>query len=79
MSQVVHGQGVLGLGQARYLLAAVMAKRKSKVPWKRASPHPTRHKKLSAKEKAEAKRMARAAGRPYPNLVDNMREARKKK
>jgi hypothetical protein len=26
----------------------------------------------------ESKRMAEAAGRPYPNLVDNMRAARKK-
>jgi hypothetical protein len=26
-----------------------------------------------------AKAMAKAAGRPYPNLVDNMRAARKKK
>lgn len=35
-------------------------------------------KALSAKRKASAKAMAKAAGRPYPNLVDNMRAARKK-
>lgn len=35
-------------------------------------------KKLSAAKKAKAKSMAKAAGRPYPNLVDNMRAARKK-
>lgn len=35
-------------------------------------------KKLSAKKKSAAKAMAKAAGRPYPNLVDNMRAARKK-
>lgn len=35
-------------------------------------------KKLSPKKKAAAKAMAKAAGRPYPNLVDNMRAARKK-
>ena len=35
-------------------------------------------KKLSPAEKASAKAMAKAAGRPYPNLVDNMRAARKK-
>lgn len=35
-------------------------------------------KKLSPKKKASAKAMAKAAGRPYPNLVDNMRAARKK-
>jgi len=33
---------------------------------------------LSAAKKASAKKMAKAAGRPYPNLVDNMRAARKK-
>ena len=29
-------------------------------------------------KKAKAKAMAKAAGRPYPNLVDNMRAARSK-
>ena len=36
-------------------------------------------KKLSPKKKAAAKARAKAAGRPYPNLVDNMAAARKKK
>lgn len=35
--------------------------------------------KLSPAQKASAKSMAKAAGRPYPNLVDNMRAAAKKK
>lgn len=35
-------------------------------------------KKLSPAKKASAKAAAKAAGRPYPNLVDNMRAARKK-
>ena len=35
-------------------------------------------KALSSAKKASAKAMAKAAGRPYPNLVDNMRAARKK-
>jgi hypothetical protein len=34
-------------------------------------------KKLSSAKKASAKAAAKAAGRPYPNLVDNMRAARK--
>jgi hypothetical protein len=34
-------------------------------------------KKLSPAKKASAKAMAKAAGRPYPNLVDNMRAAKK--
>lgn len=35
-------------------------------------------KKLSPAKKASAKAAAKAAGRPYPNLVDNMRAARSK-
>ena len=34
--------------------------------------------KLSSAKKSKAKAMAKAAGRPYPNLVDNMRAARGK-
>ena len=34
-------------------------------------------KKLSPAGKAKAKAMAKAGGRPYPNLVDNMRAAKK--
>ena len=34
-------------------------------------------KKLSSAKKSAAKAAAKAAGRPYPNLVDNMRMARK--
>jgi len=36
-------------------------------------------KPLSTEQKAKAKRTAKAAGRPYPNLVDNMNAARKGK
>jgi len=35
-------------------------------------------KPLSTKQKAFAKATAKSAGRPYPNLVDNMRAAKKK-
>lgn len=35
-------------------------------------------KKLSPAKKSSAKAMAKAAGRPYPNLVDNMRAAKKR-
>ena len=35
-------------------------------------------KKLTSAKKAKAKAMAKAAGRPYPNLIDNIRAARKK-
>lgn len=36
-------------------------------------------KKLSPAQKASAKASAKKAGRPYPNLIDNMKAARKKK
>ena len=36
-------------------------------------------KKLTPAKKASAKASAKAAGRPYPNLVDNMRAAKGKK
>jgi hypothetical protein len=45
-------------------------------------PRPTKlgkPKPLSLKKKAIAKASAKAAGRPYPNLVDNLKAARKKK
>lgn len=35
-------------------------------------------KPLTPAKKAAAKKMAKAAGRPYPNMVDNLRTARKK-
>ena len=41
------------------------------------TPNPAKkHKKLSADKKAKAKASAKAAGRPYPNLIDNMKAAR---
>jgi len=33
-------------------------------------------KKLTSAKKAKAKAAAKAAGRPYPNLIDNMRAAK---
>ncbi|MET0292706.1 MAG: DUF6321 domain-containing protein [Steroidobacteraceae bacterium] len=60
-----------------------MAKRKKSakrsVPWKRAAPKGSKHRSLTPAKKAAAKRRAKKAGRPYPNLVDNMRAARGKK
>lgn len=43
-------------------------------------PDPTKKdKKLSKSQKSSAKARAKAAGRPYPNLVDNMNAAKKGK
>jgi len=35
--------------------------------------------KLTPEQKSKAKAAAKKAGRPYPNLVDNVRAARKSK
>jgi hypothetical protein len=56
-----------------------MPKTKAKVPWKKPAPNRVVHTKLTPAEKATAKRSAAKAGRPYPNLVDNMKVAKKKK
>ena len=52
-----------------------MAKRTSEEPpWKRANPAKASGQSapLTQAQKAEARERAREAGRPYPNLVDNM-------
>ncbi|MBC7942464.1 MAG: hypothetical protein H7Z19_22395 [Chitinophagaceae bacterium] len=52
---------------------------KAPVPWEQANPKDEgEHSHLSPQSKAAAKRRAKAAGRPYPNLVDNMAAAKKK-
>ena len=43
------------------------------------TPNPkAKSKALTPAKKASAKAAAQAAGRPYPNLIDNMRAARSK-
>ena len=56
-----------------------MAERsESRPPWKRKNPK-KRSTSLSPKQKSAARARARSAGRRYPNLVDNMAVARKRK
>lgn len=44
------------------------------------TPDPTKKDKhLSKSKKASAKARAKKAGRPYPNLIDNMAASKKKK
>lgn len=40
--------------------------------WDQPNPNKGEGNKMSPSQRAEAKRRAKAAGRPYPNLVDNM-------
>ena len=58
--------------------SAVLLKSGGKV-WDKPRPKGLgKPKKMSEAKKSSAKAMAKAAGRPYPNLVDNMRAAKKK-
>jgi hypothetical protein len=50
----------------------------TKPPWKKKRPA-KKAKKLTPGKKKKAKARARAAGRTYPNLVDNMWATGKKK
>jgi hypothetical protein len=56
-----------------------MAMSMNKKIWNKARPKNLGESKpLSSSEKASAKASAKKAGRPYPNLIDNMAAARKK-
>jgi len=51
---------------------------KSKPVWYKPNPK-KKSTPLSSTQKASAKARAKKAGRPYPNLIDNMAASRKKK
>ena len=51
---------------------------KKKAFWDTKNPK-EKSKKLTPAQKTAAKAKAKAAGRPYPNLIDNAAAARKKK
>jgi len=51
----------------------------SNAPWEKKRPEKLgKPKRLTPQQKQAAKAAAAAAGRPYPNLIDNMNAARKK-
>lgn len=57
-----------------------MPRKANSAVWDKARPKGLGEPKpLSSKQKSSAKATAKAAGRPYPNLVDNMRAASKKR
>jgi len=62
----------------REIIQKVNKMAKDKQVWDTPNPK-SKSKKLAPKAKASAKAMAKAAGRPYPNLIDNMRATKKKK
>ena len=54
-----------------------LAESKAKKVWEKKNPN-KESKRLTPAQKSAAKARARKAGRPYPNLIDNMAAARKK-
>lgn len=50
---------------------------KKKPVWEKTNPK-KESKPLTSSQKTAAKKRAKAAGRPYPNLIDNMAAGRKK-
>lgn len=50
----------------------------AKKPWEKPNPK-KKSTPLTASQKSSAKAKAKAAGRKYPNLVDNMNAAKKGK
>lgn len=58
-------------------MAAKKKATRKTAPWERPAPKQKRSKRLSPKQKERAKQRAKRAGRSYPNLVDNMTEAKK--
>ncbi len=50
---------------------------KKKPVWEKPSPK-KESKPLTSSQKTAAKKRAKSAGRPYPNLIDNMAAGRKK-
>lgn len=54
--------------------------KKKKPPWERTNPKAEkRTKPLTGAQKSKTKASAKRAGRRYPNLVDNMNAAKKKR
>lgn len=59
----------------------IAMKKPPKAPWKQPAPKKKPGGKMTPEQVAEARARAAAAGRPYPNLIDNMavmRAAKKK-
>ena len=60
-------------------MAAAKSKTASrKAPWRKPNPkaQTKKSRKLTPAQKSAAKARAKTAGRPYPNLVDNMAVAK---
>jgi hypothetical protein len=50
----------------------IKTKQKKTPPWRKKNPRKGRSAKLSPELREAARERAKKAGRPYPNLIDNM-------
>lgn len=69
-------------GKSSKARKSLKARKTSKPPWRKSNPRKKASKAskhLSPAKKKSAKARAKRAGRPYPNLIDNMAVASKKK
>jgi len=75
-----RGERVFYASENKGSIKGVAKKAKGGEPWKKDNPKPkSKRKSLSTSQKSRAKAMAKKGGRPYPNLVDNMRAAKSRK
>jgi hypothetical protein len=56
-----------------------MSVKKDTPVWEKDLPKDHRSKPMTSKQVSQAKALARAAGRPYPNAVDNIAVSRSNK
>jgi hypothetical protein len=57
----------------------IKTKQKKTSPWRKKNPRKGSSRKLSPELREAARERAKKAGRPYPNLIDNMWAAQRMK
>ncbi len=63
--------------ESQFSTHTMKSKSSKKSPWEKPAPKSAAHHKLTGAQKQKAKASAKRAGRPYPNLVDNMKVVEK--
>lgn len=76
---MIRGGGDAPKGRGKSAARIQCMSEKSVAPWKKPAPKKAAPTKLTPASKARAKASAARAGRPYPNLVDNMNAAKAQK
>lgn len=66
-----HYKNELSMADSGQMEETIEEAKKSKPVWEKPNPK-KKHKKLTPSQKSKAKARAKAAGRSYPNMVDNI-------